>query len=119
MAKFLVDESTGRKLFELMLKSGEDVKFVGEIMKGAADKEVLKFCEKEKRVLITDDKDFGELVFKEKIPVSGVILVRTGTTKAEARFLLLKELFKRFRTENKFIILKEEVIRIREIKMNK
>lgn len=74
--KFLVDESSGKKLSEALRGAGYDVKFVYDVMPSAADAEVLKFCESEQRILITNDKGFGELVFRLGRPVSGVILLR-------------------------------------------
>ena len=50
MTKFFIDESTGRKLFNLMTESGVDAEFAGDIMKGATDDEILNYCEKEKRI---------------------------------------------------------------------
>lgn len=57
--RFLVDESTGRRLNELLKRSGHDSIFAGDVLPGADDEAVLSKAEKEKRVLITDDKDFG------------------------------------------------------------
>ena len=76
MLKFLVDESTGGKVYSFLNNKGFDVKFVANIMPRAEDIEILKFAEIEERVLITNDKDFGELIFRLKRPSSGVILLR-------------------------------------------
>ena len=74
--KFLIDESSGRKLFLFLKEKGFDVKFVAEIIPRVSDKEVLEFSEKENRILVTNDKDFGELIYKQKFPHKGVILFR-------------------------------------------
>jgi len=47
------------------------------VLKGASDKEVLKFAEENKMILVTEDKDFGKLVFLCKMPSSGIIIFRT------------------------------------------
>jgi len=47
--------------------------FVGDIIPSASDEEIIKKAETEGRILITDDKDFGELVFRLERPTSGVI----------------------------------------------
>ncbi|MBI1970361.1 DUF5615 family PIN-like protein, partial [Candidatus Woesearchaeota archaeon] len=57
--KFLVDESTGRKLHLALLNEKHDSVFVGDLFPGALDKEVLHHAEKEKRIPITNDHDFG------------------------------------------------------------
>lgn len=43
---------------------------------GASDVEVLELANREERIMITFDKDFGELVFKEKLIHKGVIFLR-------------------------------------------
>ena len=90
MSDFLVDESTGRKFFELLLKNGFNAKFVGNISRSVSDQVVLFLAAKEQRILITDDKDFGELSFRKKRKSHGIILFRTMTSNAELRFKLFK-----------------------------
>ena len=51
MTKFFIDESTGRKLFNLMTESGIDAEFAGDIMKGAPDNKILNYCKKKKEYL--------------------------------------------------------------------
>ncbi|MEW6771931.1 MAG: DUF5615 family PIN-like protein [Bacillota bacterium] len=55
---------------------------------------MLELAEKEGRILITNDKDFGELVFRQKLLSAGVVLLRmkgaTGAQKAEAVKKLLE-----------------------------
>ena len=115
MAKFLIDESTGKKFFELMISEGFDAKYVGSELNSAIDEKVLEAAEKENRILITDDKDFGELIFRLGKPSSGVIFLRTRTFNSGKKFELLKQVLKIENLENKFIVVTEEVIRIREI----
>ncbi|MEX2750304.1 MAG: DUF5615 family PIN-like protein [Candidatus Freyarchaeota archaeon] len=67
-----------------------DALFVGDVLKSAKDEEVLEFAEREGRILITDDKDFGRLVLMLGKPSSGVIILRTSTTNAEKRFKILQ-----------------------------
>lgn len=110
--KSLVDESTGKKLANL-LAARYDVLFVGDILKGAIDEAVLEFAEKEERILITDDKDFGRLIFMLEKPSSGVIFLRTSTTDAEKRFKILVEVLRMLDVKGKFVIVREDRVRIR------
>ena len=117
MPKLLVDESTGKKLFFLLKKSNYNVKYAGEIFKGALDEKVLAYSKKNKLVLITDDKDFGELVFRSKHKAYSVVLIRIKTTNHEFRFNKLKQFFNSFtRFESRFFVLSETMARIRRIK---
>lgn len=55
---------------------GHDTRSVYDENPGLADDEVLRWAEREERVLITNDKDFGELVFRDERSHAGVILLR-------------------------------------------
>jgi predicted nuclease of predicted toxin-antitoxin system len=87
--KFLVDECTGKRLAKLLEKAGFDVVFVGDWKPSATDDEVLEKAEKDDRILITDDKDFGELIFRLGRPSKGVILLRLSTTDPMKGFQVL------------------------------
>lgn len=64
--KFLANENIPVELVNELRKLGYDILKVDEIKKGMKDREVIEFSHKEERILITFDKDFGELVVKEK-----------------------------------------------------
>lgn len=56
---------------------GYDVVAVKETMEGATDEEILAFAQAENRLVLTHDKDFGELAFRFGLPAtSGVLLIR-------------------------------------------
>ncbi|NJD54683.1 MAG: hypothetical protein FIB07_17720 [Candidatus Methanoperedens sp.] len=112
--KFLIDECTGKRLAILLKNAGYDVLFVGDWKHSAADDEVLQKSNDDGRILITDDKDFGELVFRLQKPSRGVILIRTSTTNPAKRFDLLRILLKSTDVDGKFIVLKDSVIKIRD-----
>lgn len=111
--QFLVDESSDKRLANFIMKAGYDTIFVGDLMPTASDEEILYNAEKENRVLITDDKDFGELIFRLNRPTSGVILLRTLTTNPKKRFEMIKGLLDK--AEGKFIVVSEDKIRIRKL----
>ncbi len=116
MLKFLVDESSGKKLSKFLLESGFDVKYVMDIMAGASDKDILEFAEREKRILITNDKDFGELIFRLSKPSSGVILLRLRNDMPKNRQRYVLNLIESIpnKLESSFIVVTEGKIRIRE-----
>jgi len=62
--RFVVDASTGIHVVRYFRASGQDVLAVAEIMPYAEDNEILALALEQRRVLITNDKDFGELVFR-------------------------------------------------------
>lgn len=63
-------------MIRALREAGNDVVAIAEIAKGATDEQVLERALSEKRVLITEDRDFGELVYARGRPSAGVILVR-------------------------------------------
>ena len=117
MPKFLVDESTGIKVYEFLLGKGFNTLYVSNIMPRAVDEEVLAFAEKEKRILITNDKDFGELIFRLKRPSSGIVLLRLKRDFPKNRIKYLVYLLDNHfdKIEGNFIVIKEGQIRIRGI----
>jgi predicted nuclease of predicted toxin-antitoxin system len=73
---FLVDESTGTAVADVLRRLGYDVVAVAESMPRASDREILAKAGAEGRVVVTNDKDFGELVFRSGLAHNGVILLR-------------------------------------------
>ena len=113
--KFLIDECVGRRLVVLLQRSGYDAVFVGDWKPSSSDEDVLRKAESEGRILITDDKDFGRLIFKLKRPSTGVILIRTSTTDPNKRFDSLLKVLKKIDPSGKFIVIEDGAIRIRRI----
>jgi predicted nuclease of predicted toxin-antitoxin system len=75
--KFLADENFPRAAVAALRESGVGVDWVTENMPGSSDEDVLACCAQEGRTLLTLDKDFGELVFRRRLPApGGVILFR-------------------------------------------
>jgi len=64
--------AAGRALRE----AGHDVTYAAEDCAGASDEEAIALAQAEGRLLLTEDKDFGELVFRWRWPVPGLVLVR-------------------------------------------
>lgn len=77
MAKFLANENVPAEAVEGARLAGFDLTWMHEISPGAADPAVLATSNAESRVLVTFDKDFGELAFRcGKRSSHGVILLR-------------------------------------------
>jgi len=116
MPKFLVDESSGKKLCRFLIEKGFDAKFVTDIMPGSSDDKVLVYAEKENRILITNDKDFGELIFRLGMPSSGVILLRLKFDSHANRQKYVFKIINRFgqKLKNNFTVITESQIRTRK-----
>ena len=117
MLKFLVDESCGKKVAQELQRRGFDVLYVGDVMRGAMDEAVIKRANDENRVLITNDKDFGELVFRVKMQSRGVILLRLGDDAPSTRIKYIRILLEKFldKIENRFVVVSDDKVRIRKL----
>ena len=118
MLKFLVDESSGKKLYSFLKSNNLDILFVGDLFPESLDSYILEFAEKEKRILITNDKDFGELIFRLGKPTIGVIFLRLKKDTPENKQKHVLNVITNFynKLENSFIIVTEDKIRIRSLK---
>ena len=74
--KFLADESCDFSIVKTLRQNGFNVKSIAEEAPSLSDSEVIKIAKLEDRILITEDKDFGELVYAHQRSHGGVILVR-------------------------------------------
>ncbi len=74
--RFLADESCDFVVVRALRSNGFDVLAVSEYMQYSVDKELLEQAYREKRILLTEDKDFGWLVFASHSASAGVILIR-------------------------------------------
>ena len=90
--KFIADENLGIKVSKYLKSLGFDMVWVQKISPGATDLQILEKANLEKRILITLDKDFGELVFKEKVASAGVVLLRLKNESVRNKKKVLQKL---------------------------
>lgn len=80
----LANENIPSIAVDALRQEGHDVTWIREIAPGSPDISVLERAVNEQRVLITFDKDFGELAFRYGLPsTSGIILFRISTPSAQ------------------------------------
>jgi len=88
--RFLADENFPHSAVVALLAAGHDVAWVRVVARGAADSVVLALAAREERILLTFDKDFGELAGRSLLPrACGVVLFRLPMPKSDeiGRFL--------------------------------
>lgn len=106
--KFITDENLGIRVPKYLVGLGFDIVSVKEIAQGAPDTDILELANTQGRILITLDKDFGDLVFKEKLIHTGVILLRLKDESVEnKKKVLLRELSSKKKFENKFTVVSD------------
>lgn len=72
--KFVADEGIDAIIVDLLRKNDHDVIYIAEYKSGIIDEEVLEITNSQNRILMTRDKDFGELVYRDRMVHSGIIL---------------------------------------------
>jgi len=116
--KFLADESVEKRVVETLRKKGYDVYYIADEEYSLPDEEILRKSNVEERILITNDKNFGELVYLEKKISSGILLLRFSTEKSEVKAKFVDTFISQF--ENKipknFVVLSKKGIRVRKLK---
>lgn len=95
MKKLLANENFPLQTSLLLRKSGYDVVCVGENFSGITDNEVMDIAIQEERLILTFDRDYGELIFKYGYkPEKGVLYFRlTDVPSGENLFDLVSGLF--------------------------
>jgi predicted nuclease of predicted toxin-antitoxin system len=89
----LADENVIGAVVTRLRADGHDVEWIAELAPSIADVDVLSRAVAGGRVLLTDDKDFGELVVLESRPHRGVVLLRLAGMRPVERADLVGRLF--------------------------
>ena len=112
--RFLVDECTGPAVARWLREQQHDVFSVFEEARGIDDEEIIKRAFADNRILITNDKDFGERVFRERWPHRGIILLRLRNERAASKIGALERLLIGYPDQlaDHFIVVTETAIRI-------
>jgi|SRR5215203_252902 len=114
---FFGDEGLDAPLVELLRQAGYNVIYAAEKMKGALDTEILERASHEEAILITKDKDFGELVIRQQMHSYGVILIRVEKLNLLSNCLLVLKFINQHLSQLKFsfTVIEEDKIRIRTL----
>ena len=94
--RFLVDECTGSKVAEWLRDENHEVFSVFDEARGMTDDEVLAKALSENWILITNDKDFGEMVFRERRKHHGVIFLWLDDERATNKIEVLRQLLENY-----------------------
>ena len=114
--KFLIDVGVGKKLEEWFFNQGYDLKSIRNINPYMSDKEILKIAVSEKRMVITMDKDFGELVYNSGLPHTGVLLLRLEDKRVNEKIKIVENILMNYSNKilNRFCVYKNGRLRIRK-----
>jgi predicted nuclease of predicted toxin-antitoxin system len=74
--RILADENVERPIVEYLRGEGHDVLYAAEVFASTPDPDVLSRALAEQRVVLSNDLDFGELIFHQKLGARGIVLLR-------------------------------------------
>ncbi len=94
--RWLADECVDAGLVSQLRVAGHDVVYVAEVAPATSDADVMMRAQAEDRLLLTEDKDFGDLVFRRGQSVPGVVLLRIDPAMRTSKSLRLEAAIGRF-----------------------
>ena len=112
--RFLVDECTGSKVAQWLRDANYEVFSVFDEARGITDDEVLTKAFVENWILITNDKDFGEMIFRERRGHHGIIFLRLEDERAINKIQVLEKLLENYaeKLPEQFVTVTETKVRI-------
>lgn len=111
--KFIVDECTGPAVARWLEAEGNMVFSVYNQARGLPDEAILQKAFAEEWILITNDKDFGEKVYREKRPHRGVIFLRLDDERSSNKISVLQKLLNNHASNlsDNFVVVNEKNVR--------
>jgi predicted nuclease of predicted toxin-antitoxin system len=111
--RFIVDECTGPRVAAWLHHQGHEIFSVFDEARGIEDDEVIEKAFNESWILITNDKDFGEKVYRERRPHRGVIFLRLEDERATNKIEVLRRLLEGYsdRLADQFVVVTDTRVR--------
>ncbi|OGB86640.1 hypothetical protein A3J41_03535 [candidate division TM6 bacterium RIFCSPHIGHO2_12_FULL_38_8] len=112
--KLLIDECVGPSVVRWLKEQNHDVVSIYDDFAGMKDVHVLQKSVTENRILITHDKDFGELIFKKKYQHCGILFLKLLDQQPTSTMRILERIITKHSNDlrNNFVIVTEVNIRI-------
>lgn len=112
---FLADEGVDRQIVDGLRRDGHRVWYVIEMERGIPDDAVPDLANRESALLITADKDFGELVYRQRYVTSGVVLLRLAGLTPASKARIVASVINKYASElpRAFAVVTPGGIRIR------
>jgi len=116
--KFIIDENIGPKVAKWLRELQYDVISIYEEFRGLDDEQILRKSVKENRILITNDKDFGEMIFREGKLHTGVIFLRLEDERSVNVIKMLDQILNIYaeKIEGNFVVVTKSSVRIIQMK---
>lgn len=111
--RFLVDECTGPNAAAWLRKQGYEVFSAYEEARESPDDFLIEKAFAENWILITNDKDFGEMVYRERRLHRGVIFLRLTDERAASKIRVLERLLAQYAEQlaDRFVVVTDDRVR--------
>jgi predicted nuclease of predicted toxin-antitoxin system len=112
--KFLADVNVEKPIVDYLSKQGYDIKWIPDYDCEMFDEDLLQMANEEQRILITNDKGFGDLVIMQKKLSAGAILFRVKGQESQEKIKLMRKLLMGYRDKllDHYIIISKSKIRV-------
>lgn len=116
--QLLADESVDFGIVRALRSAGFDVLAIAELDPGIPDHEVASRAYEESRILLTEDKDFGQLVYATGTLTHGVVLIRFPADLRSEMITAMVEVVQRFgeRLEEQFVVVQPGKVRFSQLR---
>ena len=113
--KLIADEGVDRPIVLALRSASFDVEYYAEMAPSTADEVILAHANNDQVLLLTTDKDFGELVFRNRLTTAGVLLVRLTGLSAERKAQIVTDAIREHGVEmlGSFAVIAPGLLRIR------
>jgi predicted nuclease of predicted toxin-antitoxin system len=111
--RFLVDENTGPAVARWLRSQNHQVFSVYEQARGMSDDQIVRKAFAENYILITNDKDFGDKIFRDHRPHRGIVLLRLDDERAASKIETLRRLLEHYPAQlaDHFVVATEKRVR--------
>ncbi|MEN0003632.1 MAG: DUF5615 family PIN-like protein [Bacteroidota bacterium] len=115
---WLADESVDFRVIEALRNDGYNIRAIVEMDAGISDDQVLDLANAEQLILLTADKDFGELTYRLRKPHCGILLIRLSGIEIDKKIEMIISTISEYEKKiaNNFAVLSLQSLRINTVK---
>jgi predicted nuclease of predicted toxin-antitoxin system len=117
LIQLIADENIPKETLGILKKQGVDIISVTDFAFGLSDEEILDLARKNRKIIVTFDKDFGQLIFKENMKTNGLLLLRFVPESPQQIARRIKQVLKtKVKIENHVVTIKKDSIKVTPVK---
>lgn len=114
--KIVADEGVEGSIVRVLREMGHEVIYIAETQKSITDREVLALAAEHTCIVLTKDKDFGELIFRDRLTHHGIVLIRLDEVMPSLnKATIVNKAFSEYGSyfKNAFSVITDRFVRIR------